>query len=93
MAEKSVPQVLPTPVPWHVGPYYKTDIESAHGHVAECGITRGKQAEVNAEFIVRCVNSHQALVDLLTAIAKDKSAYQWHTAIANTFSAYEVSHV
>jgi hypothetical protein len=33
-----------TPRPWHVGPHYKSDVESRNGRLAECGITRGDQA-------------------------------------------------
>lgn len=57
--------VQPTPVPWFVGPHYRSDIESHHGHVAECGITRGEQAIVNAAHIVRCVNAYPELIAAL----------------------------
>jgi hypothetical protein len=52
------------PTPYHVGPYYKSDVESGSGRVAECGITRGPQACEDAAFIVRACNAHY---DLLAA--------------------------
>jgi len=54
-----------TPGPWHVGPYYKSDIESAQGRIAECGIARGPRADIDAAFIVRACNSHDALLSAL----------------------------
>lgn len=57
-----------TPTPWHVGPHYKSDIESPYGRVAECGITRGPRAEADAEFICLAVNRHDALVAALKSL-------------------------
>lgn len=54
-----------TPTPWHVGPHYRSDVESREGRVAECGLTKGDRGVANAEFICRAVNSHEALVSAL----------------------------
>ena len=55
-----------TPTPWHIGPYYKQDIESPTGHIATCrSVPAG---EANAEFIVRACNAHDALVEALREI-------------------------
>lgn len=54
-----------SPVPWHVGPHYKTDIEGPDGRVAETGAMGSPRGIANAEYIVRCVNAHDALVSAL----------------------------
>lgn len=53
------------PAPWSVGPYYKSDVESPHGRVAECGVTRGVQAEHDAALIVTLRNQVPALLSAL----------------------------
>ena len=53
------------PLPWHVGPYYKHDIESREGRVAECVMFGSPRAAANAEFIVRAVNAHDDLLATL----------------------------
>ena len=49
-----------TPGQLHVGPYYKTDVESREGTVAECrvGTARG---EANARRIVACWNACEGI--------------------------------
>lgn len=53
------------PRPWHVGPYYKTDIETSKGRAAVGYPEHTTQGEANAEFVVRAVNAHDALVRLM----------------------------
>jgi len=54
-----------SPLPWHVGPFYKSDIESQSGRIAECVSLKTPRAEANAEFIVRACNSHHELLAAL----------------------------
>jgi hypothetical protein len=61
MSEMTVGRIAFTPGPWHVGPHYKSDIESRFGRIAECGVTRGPQAEADAQLIA-------AAPDLLSAL-------------------------
>lgn len=58
-------KLTPTPGPWHVGPHYKSDVESRHGRICECGITRGPQAEVNAQLISAAPDLLQACRDTM----------------------------
>lgn len=62
-----------TPVPWHVGPHYKYDIESREGRICECNGMGSSRAVANAAFIVRACNSHddllKACVDVLAQFA------------------------
>lgn len=64
-----------TPTPWKTGGSFGLDVLTSDGntHIANCGIyqgeneyTQGKQA--NAEFIVRAVNNHDALVEALNEL-------------------------
>ena len=59
---------ITTPRPWHVGPYYRCDIHSPHG--GSRPIVRGSSISpvdvANAALIVRCVNSHDDLVSVVT---------------------------
>ncbi len=68
VAEELTKQALP----WWVGPYYKSDIMSRNGRVAETGIMRGEQGIADAAFIVRAVNAH---ADLLAVAEIIGSAY------------------
>lgn len=52
-----------TPEPWHVGPFYKTDIMSSHGHVGCAGSLQSPQGITNAHRIVACVNACQGIDD------------------------------
>jgi len=55
-----------TPTPWKVGFKNPQTIESETGKdIAACGAYRLslKEAEANADFIVRAVNSHEALLE------------------------------
>ncbi len=65
VAEELTPQTLP----WWVGPYYKSDIMSRTGRVAETGIMRGDQGIADAAFIVRAANSHADLLPLARTVA------------------------
>jgi hypothetical protein len=58
------PDTSYTPGPWHVGPHYKTDVESRHGRICECGITRGPQSEANARLVAAAPELLQALKGL-----------------------------
>lgn len=60
-----------TPGPWHVGPHYKSDVESQHGRICDCGITRGPNGEANARLIA-------AAPDLLEAL---KEMVEWHGGV------------
>lgn len=48
-----------TPTPWHVGPHYKSDVESRQGRVAECSAFGSPRAAANAAFIVRAANTFE----------------------------------
>ena len=56
-----------SPLPWHVGPYYRFDIEARDGRVGGGSPSFTPRGDANAEFIVRAVNSHDALVAALKA--------------------------
>ena len=60
----------PSSLPWHVGPLYKSDIESSAGRVAECGRTQSPRAIADAALIVHRVNAHDELVAALKAIVE-----------------------
>jgi hypothetical protein len=49
-------------LPWHVGPHYKSDVESRLGRVCECHPMTSPFALANAAFIVRACNSHEELL-------------------------------
>jgi hypothetical protein len=59
-----------TPTPWHVGPYYKEDIESGSGRVGQMFPLNSPRGAANAAHAVHCVNAHDALVAALRAIAE-----------------------
>lgn len=65
-----------TPTPWRVGPHYLTDIESAHGRIAECGAINSPQGIANAAFIVRAVNLHDKFAAQLKQADQARSALQ-----------------
>jgi hypothetical protein len=69
------------PTPWHVGPYYTTDVESSRGRVCECSPLSAPTAIANAAFIVRACNSH---ADLLAAAKRSLdwlASYQGNAAL------------
>jgi hypothetical protein len=59
-----------SPLPWHVGPHYKSDVMSREGIVAEARMLT-PQGIANAEFIVRACNAHDELVAALKALTQD----------------------
>lgn len=63
-----------TPTPWHVGPHYKSDIESRVGRVCDISPMNAPQSIANAEFIVRACNSHEELLILARGLVA------WHDA-------------
>lgn len=55
-----------TPTPWRVGPYYKSDVLNQEGGtICTCRPMGSPAAEANADFIVRAVNSHDAMREAL----------------------------
>jgi hypothetical protein len=58
-------QISPLPLPWHIGPHYRFDVESAHGRVASGCPEFSPQSEANAEYIVTACNAYP---DLLAAL-------------------------
>lgn len=60
-------EVKHTPGPWHVGPHYKSDVESRQGRICECGPFGSEQAEANA----RLIAAAPELLDALKALAID----------------------
>ena len=54
-----------TPGPWHIGPHYKSDVESAFGRICECGITRGRNSEANARLIAAAPELYDAVKEYL----------------------------
>jgi hypothetical protein len=63
MAEE---QIAPaSPLPWHVGPHYKTDIESQVGRVCEVGRINAPACAQNARYIVLAANAYPHLVAAL----------------------------
>lgn len=57
----------PYPRPYFQGPFYRSDIHSRHGLVAECKPSHTPQGQANADFLVRAANAHQPLIDALRA--------------------------
>jgi hypothetical protein len=57
--------------PYHVGPYYKSDVESSEGRVCECGVLRGTQAVEDAAFITIACNCHYDLLNTLRDARKE----------------------
>lgn len=77
--EATAPSVAPiahAPLPWHQGPYYKTDIESRGGRVAECRPFTQRGAG-DAEFIVRAANSHYQMLAVLKLLWLDAQESAW----------------
>lgn len=68
-----------SPLPWERTLW---KVRGADGLIAAetSGLTT-PDALANADLIVRAVNSHAALLEVLLAIRADASAYQWHKAI------------
>lgn len=62
--------VAPYAGPYHVGPHYKTDIESRHGRVAECSPQHTPQGEGNAIFLVKAANAHHLLIGALQELVR-----------------------
>ena len=54
-----------SPLPWHVGPHYKTDVESGAGRVAETGAIGSPNGIRNAAYIVIACNAYPSLVAAL----------------------------
>ena len=63
-----------TPTPWNVNGGMRQGIKTVYaatGSIAEmtdCKAHSDAEQEANAAFIVRCVNSHEALIDALNAL-------------------------
>jgi hypothetical protein len=73
-------ELLIQPLPWHVdGGIVSGQVVDANDVVVFHGVTRDE-----AEFIVRAVNSHQALVDALTRSLNWLASYPGGTA-QNTY--------
>lgn len=60
--------VSASPLPWHVGPHYKSDVHSRDGDVCACVGLNTPRAIANAAFIVRAANCHDELLAVLKAI-------------------------
>jgi hypothetical protein len=54
-----------SPLPWHVGPHYKTDIESSQGRVAEIGFINSPHGICDAAYIVHACNLYPELLAAL----------------------------
>ena len=74
-----------TPTPWRVDPMYWADIQTADGGIEVAGlrydgmpdaINREPEdavARANAAFIVRAVNHHEALVEMVRVMSQDET--------------------
>lgn len=76
-----------TPGPWHVGPHYKSDVESGEGRICECTPMASVRAEVNARFISAAPDLYEALKALLAWSTQEYDSNpvidaQAHAAIA-----------
>jgi hypothetical protein len=61
--------VTHTPGPWHVGPHYKSDVESREGRICECRPLSSPRAEANARLVA-------AAPDLLIACEKFVASFK-----------------
>lgn len=53
-----------TPGPWHVGPHYKTDVESRFGRIAQVGQLNAPEAIANARLIAAAPELYDALCEI-----------------------------
>ena len=60
-----------SPLPWHQGPHYRTDVISPGGLVAEVGRINTPRGIADAELICRAVNCHDELLAALKAITRE----------------------
>ncbi len=54
-----------SPLPWRVDPKHPLCIEAKDGNIGLMNLVR-RESPANAELIVRAVNNHEALIELLT---------------------------
>ncbi len=73
------------PLPWYIGEL-KAVIFSADNHlVANCETLKNAADKANAAYIVKCVNSHQALVDALRFYAGRRKGESQAELVNNFF--------
>lgn len=66
------------PLPWHIGPHYRFEIEGSDGRVASGLPSFSPRGEANARFIVTACNAHNALIAAITyALDED---FEWRDA-------------
>jgi hypothetical protein len=71
-----------TPLPWHFSRKYRYVSDINHRVIAEIAPLHAFQA--NAEFIVRAVNNHDALVEALQALVDNINDYERVNNLAPT---------
>lgn len=55
-----------TPGPYHVGPHYKSDVESRYGRVCECTPMGSPRAEANARLFAAAPDLYNGLKLMVT---------------------------
>lgn len=62
-----------TPGPWHQGPYYQTDVESAQGTICECKPFETVRGRTNAILIAAAPDLAAEVIRLRAEVARIKT--------------------